>query len=152
MVSQELLDSIPVSKYAAHPSTNPSINPSTSQFTTHKPGDTKENSSSDETVDYWPLNEKSQQTLLQGIKLHQPCATATSTTVKKKDRTFHLSTHGIQWQKPKYYFKCNTSGCTRTFNCIKDWNLYHRLKHKTLINCSICNRKFTMLSAHHAHK
>ena len=36
--------------------------------------------------------------------------------------------------------------------CIKDWNLHHRLKIKTLIECSICNRKFTMPSAHHAHK
>ena len=73
-------------------------------------------------------------------------------TVEKKDRTFHLSTHSIQWRRPKYYLKCNTSGCKRTFNHIKDWNLYHRLKHKTLIKCSICNRKFTMPSAHCAHK
>ena len=127
----------------------------------HELEDTKENSSSDETVDYWPPDEKSQQTLLEGIKQHQSHATGISEitnpmdkppTVEKKDRTFHLSTHGIRWWKPKYYFKCNTSGCKRTFNRIKDWNLHHRLKQKTLIKCKTCNRKFTTPSAHHAHK
>ena len=144
-VSQELLDSIPTSRYVAEPPDFPLAKTSNIDDTKgHSLTDeTVAYSLSDKTVAYWPLNDKHQSVVFTG-SVHHPVPEATNKDRDKKkctsrqpkevkqDRTFKLSVHRIWQQKPKYYFKCSIGGCKRTFNQINDWNLHHRLKHKNV--------------------
>ena len=123
-VSDNLLASIPISKYAAPKSV-----------------------SSENTVDYWPLDEDEQRRLLQTSR------PSTTPTVSKnvQQRTFSMSTHGIRRRKHLYYLKCKIGPCNKSYSNIRDWNAHHRQKHGTLIRCTSCPKSFTMPSAHHAH-
>ena len=119
-VSDNLLASIPVSKYVASKTV-----------------------SSENTVQYWPLDKNEQRRLLQ--------TTTPSVSKNVQQRTFTMSTHGIRQRKHRYYFKCKIGPCNKSYSNIRDWNAHHRQKHGTLIRCTSCPKSFTMPSAHHAH-
>ena len=110
-VSDNLLASIPISKYAAPKSV-----------------------SSENTIDYWPSDEDEQRCMLQTSR---PSTTPT-VTKNVQQRTFSMSTHGIQQRKHRYYFKCKIGHCNKSYSNIKDWNTHHRQKHGTLIRCTSC--------------
>ena len=90
--------------------------------------------SSENTVDYWPLDEDEQRRLLQTSR------PSTTPTVSKnvQQRTFSMSTHGIRRRKHRYYFKCKIGPCNKSYSNIRDWNAHHRQKHGTLIRCTSC--------------
>ena len=119
-VSDNLLASIPVSKYAASKTV-----------------------SSENTVQYWPLDKNEQRRLLQ--------TTTPSVSKNVQQRTFTMSTHGIRRRKHRYYFKCKIGPCNKSYSNIRDWNAHHRQKHGTLIRCTSCPKSFTMPSTHRTH-
>ena len=128
-VSQELLDSIPTSRYTAEAADLPPAKMSNIDDTKGCSliDETVTYSSSDDTVAYWPLDEEHQSVIFTGT-VHHPVPEATDKDKDKKectsrqpkevkqDRTFKLSVHRMQQWKPKYYFKCGIGGCKRAFN------------------------------------
>ena len=99
--------------------------------------------SSENTVQYWPLDKNEQRRLLQ--------TTTPSVSKNVQQRTFTMSTHGIRRRKHRYYFKCKIRPCNKSYSNIRDWNAHHRQKHGTLIWCTSCSKSFTMPSTHRAH-
>ena len=52
----------------------------------------------------------------------------TAAQYKLRVQTHHLE----RTTKHKYYFKCAIPGCTHSFNSVKEWNIHHLAKHKSI--------------------
>ena len=65
-----------------------------------------------------------------------------------------ICTHHLkQKRKQKYYFKCAVSGCHKSFNTVKDWNVHHLCKHKSVTYvCSKCPKCLRTPSSIKDHK
>ena len=55
----------------------------------------------------------------------------TAAQYKLRIQTHHLK----RKRKCIYYFKCAIPGCTCSFNSVKEWNIHHLAKHKTITYC-----------------
>ena len=71
----------------------------------------------------------------------------------KKITTFNINVIGLHHHKPHYWLKCKVPPCESSFSTIVRWNFHHRYAHKSiLLECDKCDKKYSIPSAHHAHK
>ena len=153
IVSQQLMDSIPKSKYRKgwkdyYPTCEHSDDDSSTEISPRAlplpiPYD-KDDSSSDDTVLYtW-------QDPIDNVKTEQKQIPPISGASRKPK--FNINVHGIRCRRPKYWFKCKVGQCTSTFSTIKGWNFHHQYAHKdSWLECDQCVRRFKIPSAHRAH-
>ena len=104
--------------------------------------------SSDDTEAYWPLDPKKQKLMFPNINVMNPTRSSNQKTIQK----FKIRVHGIRCRRSCYHFKCVVSRCNKTFSKILNWNLHHRLTHKTKVKYRICGRKFATPSSHRVHQ
>ena len=67
---------------------------------------------------------------------------------------FCIKTHHLKCKaKRKYYFKCAVPACESTFNSVKDWNVHHLFKHKTVTyKCMKCTKSLRTPSSMKDHE
>ena len=61
-----------------------------------------------------------------------------------------IQTHNLKRKrKQKYYFKCAVLGCPCGFSSVKEWNIHHLAKHKTVTyRCRECTKQLTSMRSH----
>ena len=104
--------------------------------------------SSDDTEAYWSLDPKKQKLMFPNVNVMHLARTSNQKIIQK----FKIQVHRIQCRRNHYYFKCVVTRRNKTFNKILNWNLHHRLTHKTKVKCRTCGCKFATPSSHRAHQ
>ena len=137
-VSQELLDSIPSSKYSR--TTWQGIRSKTNIDTEN------DGNSSDATIPYSDLALDKTKTRL--IRRHKHQQTAKS----NKSFKFKVKVHGIRRRQRTYNFTCKMPSCQRKFTTTRDWNSHHRVQHGTKLKCNICSRSYPSPSSYRDHQ
>ena len=76
----------------------------------------------------------------------RPARTETGTFPTHKTATqykLRIQTHNLKRKrKQRYYFKCAVLGCPHGFSSVKEWNIHHLAKHKTVTYpCRECTKQ-----------
>ena len=137
-VSQELLDSIPYSKYSR--TTWQGIRSKTNIDTEN------DRNSSDATIPYSDLAFNKVKTHLKWRRKHQ------QTAKSNKSFKFKVKVHGIQRRQRMYNFMCKMPSCWRKFTTTQDWNSHHRVQHSTKLKCNICSKSYPSPSSYRDHQ
>ena len=158
-VTQDLLDKLPKSKYRTENYLD--LLSSTYAATASNEHDSDATLlylSSDETIQYWPLDDEHNVVMPSRYTVQD---TIDSSSERKETGThkkllsksqFNISLHGIRKHQHQYYFKCAEGNCHKSFSRIHDWNTHHRIFHKNKLKCANCDLRFLTPSAHRAHK
>ena len=73
----------------------------------------------------------------------------TAAQYKLRIQTHHLK----RKRKHKYYFKCAVPGCPHSFNSVKEWNIHHLAKHKTVTyRCGECTKHLQTPTSMRSHE
>ena len=152
--TQELLTQLPKSKYREDNYLSTLMDSCEPTSTDKYNSDaTLPYSLSDETIQYWSCGSEQNADNQECDETYIPVHHVTKKKrVNSKVIKFSINVHGIHRHHHKYYFKCVVAKCNETFNKIKDWNIHHRIFHKTKIKCELCGKRFVTLSSHRAHK
>ena len=137
-VTQELLDSIPSSKYSR----------TTWQGICSKTNIDTENdgNSSDATIPYSDPDFNKVKTCPKCKRKHQ------QTAKSNKSFKFKVKVHGIQRRQRTYNFTCKMPSCGRKFTTTRDWNSHHRVQHGTKLKCNFCSKSYPSPSSYHDHQ
>ena len=137
-VTQELLDSIPSSKYSR----------TTWQGICSKTNIDTENdgNSSDATIPYSDPD-------FNKVKTRQKCRHKHQQAAKSnKSFKFKVKVHGIRRRQCTYNFTCKMPLCGRKFTTTRDWNSHHRVQHGTKLKCNFCSKSYPSPSSYRDHQ
>ena len=87
------------------------------------------------------------------------CPTRAETGIFPSHKTatqykLRIQTHNLKRKcKWRYYFKCAAEGCSCGFSSVKEWNIHHLAKHKTVTYyCRECTKQLQMLTSMRSHE
>ena len=86
-----------------------------------------------------------------------PARTETGTFLTHKTAAqykLRIQTHHLKRKrKRRYYFKCAVPGCPHGFSSVKEWNIHHLAKHKTVTyRCRECTKQLRTLTSMRSHE
>ena len=107
--------------------------------------------------DFKQSTENCPQMMFHSKKDKRPAKTETGTFPTHKTAAqykLRIQTHHLKRKrKQKYYFKCAVTGCPHSFSSVKEWNIHHMAKHKTVTyRCGECMKQLQTLTSMRPHE